>query len=364
MSATGVAASKSSRSSASDTLLHSQRAAIADGRANAGRDSALPPVSVVLPAYNEEAAVRIQVEAIRAVLTMHRLQHELIVVDDGSTDNTFEEALRARARVVRHTSNRGYGAAIKSGMLAALYDTIVISDADGTYPAEEIPALVAKLASADMVVGTRTGEHVHIPWIRRPAKWCVGWLAVRVAGKPISDLNSGLRAFRRDCLKQYFPILSNRFSFTTTSTLALLADEYEVLYHPIDYHRRIGTSKITPRHFMDFLMLIMRISMMFQPLRIFLPLALGCAGLGILKTLFDLFALFQRHPSVGWYLAYQPVLSTSATLLLVTGLQLLFIGMLAEALVRRIAQLNGPLVPSRGTRIAEITSDAEADVSA
>jgi hypothetical protein len=204
-----------------------------------------------------------------------------------------------------------------------------------------------------MVVGSRTGTHVHIPWLRRLPKKLLAWLAALIAGQPIPDLNSGLRAFRRDCVRQYFPILSNKFSFTTTSTLALLADDYRIVYHPIDYHQRIGKSKIVPRHFMDFTILILRISMMFQPLKIFVPLAFGCLGIGAAKSVFDVVALFQRQAEPGWYLLFQPLLSTSAMLFLMTGFQLLFIGMLAEAVVRRIALQAAHLVPSHAISAIE-----------
>jgi glycosyltransferase involved in cell wall biosynthesis len=303
-------------------------------------------ISVVLPAYNEEAAVGPQVEAIRHVLSTHGMVHEIIVVDDGSEDQTAERALQVGARVVRHPENRGYGAAIKTGIVSARYEAIVIIDADGTYPADQIPNLVTKLGTADMVVGARTGEHVSIPWLRRPAKWLLGWLAIQVAGQPIPDLNSGLRAFRRDCVKQYFPILSNRFSFTTTVTLALLADDYQVIYHPINYYQRVGNSKITPRHFMDFAMLVLRMAMLFQPLRVFVPLSLWCGFFGILKVIYDIATVFLRTPTLGWSLLYQPVLSTSAILLLLVGLQLLLIGMVADGVLRRISQQNRPMVPS------------------
>ena len=191
---------------------------------------------------------------------------------------------------------------------------------------------------------------MHIPWVRRPAKWVLGWLATRIAGQPIPDLNSGLRAFRRECVKQYFAILSNRFSFTTTATLALLADDYRVVYHPIDYYRRIGQSKITPRHFMDFMILVLRMAMLFQPLKIFVPLALACGVLGLLKVAFDIVALFPRASTFGWSLLYQPVLSTSAILLLLVGLQVLLIGMVADGVLRRIAQHNKPLSRLAGDR--------------
>jgi glycosyltransferase involved in cell wall biosynthesis len=308
---------------------------------------------VVLPAYSEEGAVGSAVHAIERVLRAHGITHEIIVVDDGSKDHTVDEAMKASARVLQHHANRGYGAAIKTGTLAARYDAIVISDADGTYPAEAIPTLLRLLEHADMVVGSRTGTHVHIPWLRRLPKKLLAWLAALIAGQPIPDLNSGLRAFRRDCVRQYFPILSNKFSFTTTSTLALLADDYRIVYHPIDYHQRIGKSNIVPRHFMDFTILILRISMMFQPLKIFVPLAFGCLGIGAAKSVFDVVALFQRQAEPGWYLLFQPLLSTSAMLFLMTGFQLLFIGMLAEAVVRRIALQAAHLVPSHAISAIE-----------
>ena len=324
------------------------------------RDAEMP-ISVVLPTYNEEAAVGAQVEAIRHVLSTHGMINEIIVVDDGSEDQTAEKALRAGARVVRHPENRGYGAAIKTGIGAAKYEAIVIIDADGTYPADQIPALVIKLETADMVVGARTGNQVHVPYIRRPAKWLLGWLATRISGKPIPDLNSGLRAFRRDCAKQYFSILSNRFSFTTTITMALLADDYHVIYQPINYYERVGKSKITPRHFMDFMILVLRMAMLFQPLRVFLPLAFWCSFLGLLKTVYDIMTSFLRMPTFSWSILYQPLLSTSAVLLLLTGLQLMLIGMVADGVLRRISQNNKPLIPSHAILVPEPFSNQEAE---
>jgi glycosyltransferase involved in cell wall biosynthesis len=313
--------------------------------------------SVVIPAFNEEGAVRAQVKSVERVLSAHQIPHEVIVVDDGSKDRTGEEALKGGARLLLHLENRGYGASIKTGIDAAQYDVIVIIDADGTYPAEEIPMLLAELETADMVVGARIGKKVHIPLVRRPAKWVLGQLANLIAGRRIPDLNSGLRAFHRDCLRQYFPILSNRFSFTTTSTLALLADDYRVVYHPIDYHERIGNSKITPRHFMDFIMLVLRMAMLFQPMKIFVPLALTCGLLGLLKVTFDILSIIPRTGSFDWSFIFKPVLSTSSILLLLVGLQLLLIGMVADGALRRIAQHNGPLVPSHGIRALERTHE-------
>jgi glycosyltransferase involved in cell wall biosynthesis len=307
----------------------------------------IAPVSVIIPAYNEENAVANQVNAVRQVLDSHDIPHEIIVVDDGSQDQTSREVRLSQARLLVHPENRGYGASLKTGILAAEHENIVIIDADGTYPPEEIPNLLAKLETADMVVGARTGDQVHVPWIRQPAKWLLRNLAIRIAEQPIPDLNSGLRAFRRACIRQYFPVLSNRFSFTTTSTLAYMADDYRVVYHPINYYPRIGKSKIVPWHFMDFAVLIIRMSMMFNPLKVFMPLAFLTGSLGLLKTLYDILALFARSSSPSWRLLLEPALSTSAVLLLFVGLQLLMIGMVADGVVRRIAQHNRPVVPSQ-----------------
>jgi glycosyltransferase involved in cell wall biosynthesis len=319
------------------------------------------PISIILPAYNEETAVGAQVEAVRHVLRACGIPHEIIVVDDGSEDFTAHIANQAHARVIQHPENRGYGAALKAGIMAAEYETIVIIDADGTYPADQIPHLVSKLETADMVVGARIGKYVHIPWVRRPAKWILGWLATCVAGHPIPDLNSGLRAFRRECIKQYFPILSNRFSFTTTATLALLADAYRVVYHPINYYHRVGQSKITPRHFIDFIILVLRIAMLFQPLKIFVPLGLLCGLFGVSKVIFDILSLFPRGASLTWSLLYQPVLSTSAILLLLVALQLLLVGMVADGVLRRIAQHSRTLVPSHAITMLELDPDTQVE---
>ena len=265
---------------------------------------------------------------------------------------------KAGARVVQQIENRGYGAALKLGIGAAEHDRIVIIDADGTYPAEDIPKLLELLEGADMVVGARVGDNVHVPFSRRPAKWLLTRVAERVAGRPIPDLNSGLRVFRRQCARQYFPLLSNQFSFTTTLTLSYLADGYHVVYHPINYHERIGKSKIVPRHFMDFMMLLMRTAILFDPLKIFLPLALLLGLLGILKVVFDVLSFGPRTGSFGLSFIFQPVLSASAILLLLAGLQLLMIGMVADGLFKRMARHDTPLIRSHAVRLYDPVSAA------
>lgn len=311
-------------------------------------------VTVVIPVFNEERAIRQEIEGIRATLTESGFTHEIIVVDDGSADASGERAAKAGARVLRHVVNRGYGASLKTGIGAARYDTIAITDADGTYPANRLPDLLSQLDDADMVVGSRTGSNVQIPLIRRPAKWVLNWLANRVAGRRIPDLNSGLRVFRKDIAEQYLSILSNRFSFTTTITLAFLADDYRIVYVPIDYYRRIGRSKITPKHFMEFMILVLRMAMLFQPLRVFLPMGFLFGGIGTIKAVADVVFFVQRTPTPGVSMLNQPVLSSSAILLMLTGLQLLLVGLVADGVIRRIAHHAGSYASSRAVLAVEV----------
>jgi glycosyltransferase involved in cell wall biosynthesis len=283
-------------------------------------------VSIVMPAFNEEAAVGSSIIELRKLLLEHEISVEFIVVDDGSSDRTASEAKAAGARVIQHRSNRGYGASLKTGIVQASNDIIAITDADGTYPGHYLPEMLEGLEQADMVVGARTGSKVNIPLVRRPAKWMLNRLANYVSGRDIPDLNSGLRVFRRDVVMQYFPILPDQFSFTTTITMAMLCDKYAVTYIPIDYRKRSGRSKIVPWDAGSFAILILRIAMLFKPLRVFIPLALVFLAYGLAKMTIDMF----RDPNI----------SATAILALMGAMQLTLVGMLGEAIASRLGRLN------------------------
>lgn len=283
-------------------------------------------VSVVIPAYNEEGTVRNVVTEVEKVLRQQAVSPEIIVVDDGSIDNTAQRAAEAGARVLRHRSNRGYGAALKTGIASASKKVIVITDADGTYPAQSIPALLAELNRADMVVGARVGKNVNVPLLRRPAKWALNFLANYMTRAKIPDLNSGLRAFRRDMVMQYFPILPDQFSWTTTITLAMHCDKYAVSYLPIDYLPRKGQSKIVPWDAGSFFILILRTVMLFRPLRVFFPIVLLALVAGLTKMGIDL--------------SHQPNISASAQLALMSALLILLIGMLGDAIATRMGRFS------------------------
>lgn len=286
----------------------------------------LPPLSVVIPAYNEERAVGGVVKRLKRVLTRARIRHEIWVVDDGSQDQTADEARKAGALVIPMGENRGYGASIKAGMRQSRYDLIAILDADGTYPVEELPALLALMRTADMAVGARTKAGAAIPSLRRLPKWFLGKWANYLADRKIPDLNSGLRIFKKSIAARYEGLFPNGFSFTTTITLALECHGYIVKYRPISYAPRIGSSKIRPfRDTFNFFSLVLRVVMYFKPLKIFIPLS------GIIFII----GLVMGLPT--WY-NHQP-LSGATLFLLVASLQfalwIAITGLLADLLVKR-----------------------------
>lgn len=279
-------------------------------------------VTVLIPARNEEESLANTISSIERHRGLFR-ELEIIVINDGSRDRTGEIARTLPVSVIEHQITQGYGASLKSGLRRAKGELILIADADGTYPLDEIPRLFADVDQFDMIVGARIGEHVHIPFLRRFGKWIVTQLAEYLTRQEIPDLNSGFRIFRKDIALRFFSMYPDGFSITSTLTLAMLTNHYRVKFLPIDYRKRIGKSSIHPiRDFFNFVVLIVRICACFKPLSVFVPPAVVLIVLGIIKGAID---YAGQHRLGG--------LSITMTL---TGIQTLFIGLLADLIDQRM----------------------------
>lgn len=282
-------------------------------------------VSIIIPAYNEEKSIGKTIDEIKGTLEHNNFQYEIIVVDDGSTDKTAKIALEKKVKLIANDFNHGYGASIKAGVRQSKYNIILITDADGTYPVEDVPTILRHMENYDMVVGARVGYKVKIPLLRRPAKWMLAKLANYLSESNIVDLNSGLRAIKKEIFVKFNRLLPDGFSLTATITLALLTNGYQVKYVPINYNRRIGKSKIRPiQDTLNFLQLIIRAALLFNPLKIFLPI-------GMIFCLFGICVFFYSI----LFLPY--TLDITAAVLLTSGVQLLAIGLLADLINKRIS---------------------------
>ena len=249
--------------------------------------------SIIVPCYNEEDAVEQTVKDIVNTLDKWKKENEvnlffeMIFINDGSKDKTSSVLLSlakkfTKLKIIDSRVNCGYGASLKKGILASKYDWIVITDADGTYPNERIPELVKALNENDMAIGARIGKNVKIPTVRRPIKWLLLQYARWMSKSDIKDLNSGLRAMRKDQIFKFWNMLPNAFSFTSTITLAMHIEGLKVSYIPIDYHARIGSSSIKPiQDTLRFFSLVLRTVMYFKPLQVFGTLGLTMLILAI-----------------------------------------------------------------------------------
>ena len=285
-------------------------------------------VSVLIPAYNEEESITGTVEAIRKYAGMVKAL-EIIVINDGSRDRTGEIARTLPVTLIEHETNTGYGSGLKDGLRQAQYEFILIADADGTYPLEDIPRLLAEAPNYAMVVGARTGAIVKVPPLRKPGKWLITRLAEYLSQRKIPDLNSGFRVFRKDVALRFLTLYPDGFSFTTTITLAMLTNHYKVKFIPINYHRRVGKSSIKPlRDFTNFTILIIRICAYFKPLNVFVPPALLLILAGVAKGAIDYTGFLD--PSAAGRLGLFGIV------LALTGVQMLFIGLLADLIDQRM----------------------------
>jgi len=252
-------------------------------------------LTVVVPCLNESESVATTIAQLKEHLG-NVGRFEIVVVDDGSHDGSLQIADQlaaddAAVRVLRHPSNRGYGAALKTGIRAARGELVAITDADGSYPLERFVDLIDAARDADMVVATRTGREIARTWWRQIPKAFLKRYCSYLVRQHIPDLNSGMRVFRRDVLLRFLSLLPNGFSFTTTITVALLANDYRVKYVDVEYLPRVGRSKIRPiRDTINFIQLIVRTGTYFAPLRVFVPIGLLMGALFVVSLIRDIFS--------------------------------------------------------------------------
>jgi glycosyltransferase involved in cell wall biosynthesis len=280
--------------------------------------------SIVVPAHNEEEAIGSVLDEVIATMTPLGIAYEIIVVDDGSTDGTRAVCEhRQGVKVISHAYNRGAGAARSTGVRVAKGRHIIMIDADGSYPTSVIPSMLDDLAEYDMVIGARDRETGTLRWLRSAAKNFIRALASYLTQTRIPDLNSGLRAMKREQVLEFLPILPTTHSWVSTITMAFLSNGYNVRWIPIAYRKRVGRSSFHPiADTYNYLSLVVRAIMYFNPLRVFLPVSLTVLLVGAVKMIYDI-------------IAYRFHFAPSTVILMIGGLQLGAIGLLADLIVRR-----------------------------
>ena len=269
-------------------------------------------VSVVVPAFNEEPAIGGLVRALREGAPWH----EIIVVDDGSSDATEAQAREAGAIVVRHPYNKGNGAAVKTGIRRATGEYVLIVDGDGQHQAADAARLVARLGEYDLVIGARsTGTQA--TQMRLLGNAALNWLAGYLSGRAIPDLTSGFRGARRSQLREFLHLLPNGFSTPTTTTLAFIKAGYNVCFEPIEAAQRVGHSKIRlARDGVKFLLIVMKIVTLYSPFRVFLPISLASFLLGA--------------GYAAWTIATQSHVTNSSVLLIMLAVIVFLVGLVSE----------------------------------
>jgi glycosyltransferase involved in cell wall biosynthesis len=268
--------------------------------------------SIVVPAFNEGPSISMLVAELAAAAAWR----EIIVVDDGSRDDTGAQASAAGAAVIRHPYNKGNGAAVKTGIRHATGRFVLIIDADGQHRPADALQLTSRLSEYDLVVGARSGVS-QATLLRRLGNWLLSSLAGFLAGRDIPDLTSGFRAARRDCLLEFLHLLPNGFSTPTTTTLAFLRAGYSVCFEPIDARQRQGSSKIRlGPDGLRFFLILLKVITIFSPLRLFVPISVAAflAGVG--------YAL--------WTVATQSHVTNSSVLLILLSVVILLMGLISE----------------------------------
>jgi len=249
-------------------------------------------ISIVIPALNEEEAIGDVVSQLRAEAPWK----EILVVDDGSHDETAARASQAGAEVVRHPYTKGNGAAVKTGIRRAQGEFVLIVDADGQHSPSDARRLVQRLGEYDLVIGARSAQ-TQATIGRRFGNQLLNRLASHLTGRVVADLTSGFRGARREHLREFLHMLPNGFSTPTTTTLAFIKAGYNVAFEPVEARTRIGQSKIRfARDGARFFLILLKVITIFSPLRVFAPISVASLLLGVIYGVVN-FAMYGRIPN-------------------------------------------------------------------
>ncbi len=259
-------------------------------------------VSFIVPAYNEEKTAPEAVRNLRDFLRgLGRIEFEIIVVNDGSSDKT-SEALSAieGVKLISHPYNKGYGASLKTGVKNASFDWVFFFDADGQARPQEIPKILEFINNYDMVVGARLDKKS--PFWRKPGRAFLHWLANYLADSKIPDLNCGFRAVKKSKIKEFWHLLPDSFSLTTTLTLAFQKSGLNTKFVPIEVNKRTGgKSSVNIKHALKTFFLILRTIMLFSPLRVFMPAVLILWTLLALSLTYDIYNVHITNTTVALF---------------------------------------------------------------
>ncbi|MFW5804133.1 MAG: glycosyltransferase family 2 protein [bacterium] len=290
-------------------------------------------MTIIIGAYNEEEGIK---DTLKNLVPIAKKRNwNILVINDGSIDKTGEILKKITEEesiitVIDHPYNKGYGAALKTGIVNAKSELVSFYDADGQHRPEDLENLYDNLGNLDMIIGKR-GKDSHSEWIRKPGKWILGKTANFLTGRKIPDLNSGLRVIKRNIIKNILHLFPDGFSFSTTSTVAFMNMGYNVDYYPIKVRKRIGKSTVKQlKHGSSTLLLILRLIVLFNPLKVFIPTSMITFVIGVL---YEIRAGIIIHPN-------PPKLIPGAFFLMLTGILIFFFGLVVDQVSELRKHLN------------------------
>lgn len=276
-------------------------------------------LTIIIPAYNEEKGIRKSINSLISECDMDDFQ--ILVINDGSDDKTGLYLKKIKGiRVINHPYNKGYGAALKTGIKFAKSEYVAFFDADGQHSCQDLLSLWNNIENYDMIVGER-GRNSHLDWIRIPGKFVLSKTANFLVGKNIPDLNSGLRIIKRSEILRMIHLLPDSFSLTSTVTVAFFSFGLNVGYYPIQVSKRIGKSTVNQlKHGTQTLLLILRLMVLFNPLKVFLSMSLLFFISAVLYELY--FGIFLLYPDIK--------LLPTALFLFISSLLFFFFGLVVD----------------------------------